>query len=52
MTSQSERDLSEIDSNSELPEVINVDEHGPIRLALYDGRVSDCDGIEMPELSD
>lgn len=52
MTSSSERDLSDVESNSELPEVLNADEHGPLRLALYDGRVSDCDGIEMPDPSD
>lgn len=52
MTSQSEQDLSDIESNSELPEVLNPDEHGTLRLALYDGRLEDCDGIEMPDPSD
>lgn len=52
MTSDSERDRSGVESNSELPEVLDADEHGPIRLALYDGRLEDCDGIEMPDPSD
>lgn len=49
MTSDSERELSDVESNSELPEVISVEEHGPIRLAFYDERLEDCDGIEMPD---
>lgn len=51
MTSASEQDFSEIESNSELPEVLDPDEHGPIHLAFYDSRLEDCDGIVMPDPS-
>lgn len=51
MTSRSEQDLPDTESSSELPEVLDVDEHGPIRLAFYDERLEDCDGVEMPEPS-
>ncbi|WP_166035476.1 hypothetical protein [Halorussus pelagicus] len=40
-----------VESNADLPEVLNPDEHGTLKLALYDERVSDCDGIEMPDPS-
>ncbi|WP_157971583.1 hypothetical protein [Halorussus litoreus] len=48
MTSDSERDCLNVESNSELPEVLDADEHGPIRLAFYDERVSDDDAFVMP----
>lgn len=49
MTSDSDGRPSDVESNSELPEVLDADEHGPIRLALYDGRVSDDDAFVMPD---
>jgi len=49
MTSDSERDRSDVESNSELPEVLDADEHGPIRLAFYDERVSDDEAFVMPD---
>lgn len=52
MTSNTGRNHSAVESASELPEVLDADEHGPIRLAFYDERVSDDDAFVMPEASD
>jgi len=41
-----------VESNSDLPEVLDADEHGPIRLAFYDGRVSDDEAFVMPDLEE
>lgn len=37
------------ETDSEIPEVLDADEHGTLQLAFRDERVSDCDAFEMPE---